>query len=76
WVDTYWGIAFRGLITAAGVFVMRQFMQGVLNELLDAARMDGVSEFVVLAIAILLRLAGYWALCIFNFLNWNAFIWP
>src|SRR5690606_21797369 len=43
WVDTYWGIAFPGVITAAGIFLMRQFMQGVPDELLDAARMDGVS---------------------------------
>src|SRR5690606_29096652 len=45
WVNTYWGIAFPGLITAAGIFLMRQFMQGVPDELLDAGRIDGVSEF-------------------------------
>ncbi len=78
WVDTYWGIAFPGLMTAAGVFLMRQFMQGVPNELLDAARMDGVSEFGLFwRIAIPLALPAVGALCIFNFLgNWNAFIWP
>lgn len=77
-VDTYWGIAFPGLMTAAGVFLMRQFMQGVPNELLDAARMDGVSEFGLFwRIAIPLALPAVGALCIFNFLgNWNAFIWP
>ena len=41
WVDTYWGIAFPGVITAAGIFLMRQFMQGVPDELLDAGRIDG-----------------------------------
>lgn len=78
WVDTYWGIAFPGLITAAGVFLMRQFMQGVPNELLDAGRMDGVSEFGLFwRIVIPLSLPAVGALCIFNFLgNWNAFIWP
>ena len=45
WVDTYWGIAFPGVITASGIFLMRQFMQGVPDELLDAGRIDGVSEF-------------------------------
>jgi multiple sugar transport system permease protein len=78
WADTYWGIAFPGLITAAGVFLMRQFMQGVPNELLDAGRMDGVSEFGLFwRIVMPLSLPAVGALCIFNFLgNWNAFIWP
>jgi multiple sugar transport system permease protein len=78
WVDTYWGLAFPGMITAAGVFLMRQFMTGVPNELLDAARIDGVSEFGLFwRIAIPLTLPALAALCIFNFLgNWNAFIWP
>lgn len=78
WVDTYWGIAFPGMITAGGVFLMRQFMQGVPNELLEAARIDGVSEFGLFwRIAVPLSLPAIGALCIFNFLgNWNAFIWP
>lgn len=78
WVDTYWGIAFPGVITAAGIFLMRQFMQGVPDELLDAARIDGVSEFGLFwRVAVPLSLPAIGALCIFNFLgNWNAFIWP
>ncbi len=78
WVDTYWGIAFPGIITAAGTFLMRQFMSGVPDDLLDAARIDGVSEFGLFwRIAIPLTLPALAALCIFNFLgNWNAFIWP
>ncbi len=78
WIDTYWGIAFPGVITAAGIFLMRQFMQGVPDELLDAARIDGVSEFGLFwRVAVPLSLPAIGALCIFNFLgNWNAFIWP
>ncbi len=78
WVDTYWGIAFPGVITAAGIFLMRQFMQGVPDELLDAGRIDGVSEFGLFwRVAVPLSLPAIGALCIFNFLgNWNAFIWP
>ncbi len=78
WVDTYWGIAFPGMITAAGIFLMRQFMQSVPDELLDAGRIDGVSEFGLFwRIAVPLSLPAIGALCIFNFLgNWNAFIWP
>jgi multiple sugar transport system permease protein len=78
WVDTYWGIAFPGVITAGGIFLMRQFMQGVPDDLLDAARIDGVSEFGLFwRVAVPLSLPAIGALCIFNFLgNWNAFIWP
>ena len=78
WVDTYWGIAFPGVITASGIFLMRQFMQGVPDELLDAGRIDGVSEFgLYWRVAVPLSLPAIGALCIFNFLgNWNAFIWP
>jgi multiple sugar transport system permease protein len=78
WVDTYWGIVFPGVITAAGVFLMRQFMQGVPDDLLDAARIDGLSEFGIFwRIALPLVKPAIAALCIFNFLgNWNAFIWP
>ncbi len=78
WVNTFWGIAFPGIITASGAFLMRQFMNGVPNELLDAARIDGVSEFGLFwRVALPLTLPALAALCIFNFLgNWNAYIWP
>jgi multiple sugar transport system permease protein len=78
WVDTYWGIMFPGLISAFGVFLMRQFMAGVPDELLDAGRIDGVSEFGLFArIALPLVRPALAALGIFTFLgNWNAFIWP
>ncbi|MDY0409260.1 ABC transporter permease subunit [Paracerasibacillus soli] len=47
WIDTYWGIMFPGIIEAFGVFLMRQFMSGVPNDMLDAARIDGMGEFKI-----------------------------
>ena len=41
WLNTYWSIMFPGLITAFGIFMMRQFFEGVPDELLEAARIDG-----------------------------------
>jgi multiple sugar transport system permease protein len=78
WVDSYWGIVFPGIITAAGAFLMRQFMSGVPDELLDAGRIDGLSEFGLFwRVALPLTLPAVAALAIFNFLgNWNAYIWP
>lgn len=78
WVDTYWGIMFPGVMTAFGAFLMKQFMEGVPSELLDAARIDGLSEFGLFwRIAMPLVKPALAALCIFTFLgNWNAFLWP
>ena len=78
WVDSYWGIAFPGVITAGGVFLMQQFMRGVPDELLDSARIDGLNEFQIFwKIAMPLSMPAVGALAIFNFLgNWNAFLWP
>ncbi len=74
----YWGIAFPGVITAAGIFLMRQFFDGVPNELLDAARIDGMNEFGIWwRIAAPLVKPAIAALAIFNFIgNWNAYLWP
>ena len=74
----YWGIAFPGVITATGIFLMRQFFDGVPNELLDAARIDGMHELGIWwRIAMPLVKPAIAALCIFNFIgNWNAYLWP
>ena len=74
----YWGIAFPGVITAAGIFLMRQFFDSVPNELLDAARIDGMNEFGIWwSIALPLVRPAIAALAIFNFIgNWNAYLWP
>jgi multiple sugar transport system permease protein len=78
WTDTFWGIMFPGVISAFGVFLMRQFMLGVPNELLDAGRIDGLGEFGLFwRVALPLVRPALAALCILTFLgNWNAFLWP
>ncbi len=78
WVDSYWGIAFPGLIPAFGVFLMRQFFQTLPRDLFDAARVDGISEFGLFwRIGLPLVRPALAALGIFAFIgNWNAFLWP
>jgi multiple sugar transport system permease protein len=78
WLDTYWGIAFPGLMTGFGVFLMKQFFADVPDELLDAARLDGLNEFQVWwQVAMPLVVPALSALAIFTFLgNWTAFLWP
>lgn len=78
WIDSYWGVMFPGMMTGFGTFLMRQFFQGVPDELLDAARIDGLNEFQIWwKIAMPLVKPAISALAIFTFLgNWNAFLWP
>lgn len=76
--DSYLGVAFPGLITAFGIFLMRQFMGGLPNDLLDAGRIDGLGEFGLFwHVALPNMRPALAALAIFTFLgNWNAFLWP
>ncbi len=78
WVNTFWGIAFPGLIPAFGVFLMRQFFLTLPRDLFDAARVDGVNEFGLFwRIGLPLVRPALAALGIFAFIgNWNAFLWP
>jgi multiple sugar transport system permease protein len=78
WTDSYWGILFPGLMTGFGVFLMRQFMEQIPDDLLNAARIDGMNEFMIFfKIAIPQVWPALAALSIFTFLgNWNAFLWP
>jgi multiple sugar transport system permease protein len=74
----YWSIMFPGLMSGFGVFLMRQFFESLPDDLFDAARIDGVSEFgLYWRIALPSVRPAIAALCIFTFLgNWNAFLWP
>lgn len=78
WTDTYWGILFPGLMTGFGVFLMKQFMEQIPDDLLDAARVDGMNEYkIFFKIAVPQVWPAISALSIFTFLgNWNAFLWP
>ncbi|GGL99372.1 carbohydrate ABC transporter permease [Deinococcus aerophilus] len=74
----YFAIMFPGLISAFGVFLMRQFFETLPDDLLEAARIDGMSEFGIFwRIALPLVRPALASLAIFTFLgNWNAFLWP
>lgn len=78
WLDTTWGIMFPGLMTAFGVFLMKQFFETVPDDFIEAARIDGLNEFQIWwTVAMPLVRPALAALAIFVFLgNWTAFIWP
>jgi multiple sugar transport system permease protein len=78
WVDTYQGLIVPNIVTAFGIFLMRQYMLSLPDELLDASRIDGASEFAIYW-RIVLPLVGpaLGALAILAFVyQWNAFLWP
>ena len=78
WGNTYWAIMFPGMMSAFGVYLMRQFMSTIPDDLIDAARVDGQGELRIFITVVLPLVAPALAtLAIFNFIgNWNAFLWP
>jgi ABC-type glycerol-3-phosphate transport system permease component len=78
WLDTYWAVIIPGALNAFGVFFMRQSMLTVPNELLDAARIDGSSEFgLYWRIGLPLSRAALSVLAVLVFLGaWNDYLWP
>jgi multiple sugar transport system permease protein len=77
-LNTYWALIVPSLYTAFGIFLMRQFMHSIPNELIDAGRIDGASEpRIFLQIVLPLLRPALAALGIFVFQwNWDNFIWP
>ena len=77
-VNTYPGLILPFLAGPFGVFLMRQFMLGVPNELLEAARIDGANEFRIFWTVVMpLATPVLATLGILTFLgNWNSFIYP
>ena len=66
------------LFSTFGIFLMRQFLEGIPSDLIDAGRIDGASEWWIFSrIIIPLSTAPMAALAVFTFLfNWDNFLWP
>ncbi|PRH76339.1 ABC transporter permease [Streptomyces solincola] len=77
-VDTYWGLIVPTLANSQAVFLMRQFIVQLPDELFEAARMDGASEWRVYTTVVLPLIRPVLAtLGVFVFLwHWNDFLWP
>jgi multiple sugar transport system permease protein len=76
--DTYFGIIAPGAIQVFGIFLMRQFLASIPDEILESARIDGASELRILrSIVFPLAAPGMATLAIFAFVGaWNDFLWP
>ena len=77
-LNSLWALVIFSAVDAFGIFMLRQFCQTLPNELLDAARIDGASEWQIYWRIVLPQLGPPLAtLGILNFMhNWNAYLWP
>jgi alpha-1,4-digalacturonate transport system permease protein len=73
-----WGVIWPGAATPTGVFLLRQYMLTIPDDLLDAARMDNASEWKIYWRIILpLTAPALAVLAIFAIMwRWNEFLWP
>ena len=76
--DSLWGVILPTVATPTGVFLLRQYMLTIPDELLDAARMDHASEWQIYWRIILpLSAPALAVLAIFSVVwRWNDFLWP
>jgi len=72
------GVILPNLANAFGIFLMRQFIAGVPDDLIDAARVDGASELLILFKIVVPSIApAIAALALFAFVyHWNSYLWP
>jgi len=78
WLDTYQGLIVPQLVTAYGIFLLRQFFRTLPSELEDAARIDGASSFAIFRLVVLpLSRPALATLAAIQFTTWwTAFLWP
>jgi ABC-type glycerol-3-phosphate transport system permease component len=77
-VDTYLGLIIPGAVSVFGIFLFRQSILQIPDELLQAARIDGCSEFRIywdVIMPVSRPMIG--AFCLISFMGtWNSFLWP
>ncbi|WP_083820255.1 carbohydrate ABC transporter permease [Leadbettera azotonutricia] len=78
WINTFFPLVFPGMISAYGIFIMRQYIQGVPNEVIYYSKIDGCGDFRTFIFIILPMVQpGLVVLSIILFMtSWNDFMWP
>lgn len=77
-IDTYQSLILPGLASTFGVYLLREAFRAIPSELIDAARVDGASEFRIfwqVALPLVKPSLAAMSLLIFTF-SWNEFLWP
>lgn len=77
-IDTIWGIILPYLVVPMLVFFFRQYLMGIPKDFLDAARVDGATEYGIFArIMLPLMKPSFAAMGIYEGMaSWNNFLWP
>ncbi len=77
-MDTHAGLIIPGAVSVFGIFLFRQAMTQVPDEMIHAARIDGASEFQIywgIVMPVVRPMVG--AFCLISFMGaWNNFLWP
>jgi multiple sugar transport system permease protein len=78
WLDSYWGLIVPNCINMFSIFMMRQYMRSIPDELIDAAKVDGAGHFRIFAqvvVPLSKPVIAATAIFAFNF-YWNNFQGP
>jgi ABC-type glycerol-3-phosphate transport system permease component len=77
-IDTFWALIIPGAANAFGIFFLRQYISSISNELIDAARIDGATEFGIYRRVILpIIMPGLISIGIVFFMgSWNDYFGP
>jgi ABC-type glycerol-3-phosphate transport system permease component len=78
WMDTYWALILPFTAQAIGIFLARQQLLAIPNELLEAARIDGASEwgiFTRIVVPLAQPVIAVMGILFFT-ASWNDYIWP
>ena len=78
WVNTSWAMIIPGLAGMGNIFLVRQFLRGIPNDLDESARVDGAGDFRIYFSIILPLIKPILIVCgLFSFVgSWNDFLWP
>jgi len=78
WLDTFYPLIIPGIANAFGIFLMRQYISSMPDELIDAAKIDGCSTFQIYYRIILPLVSGGLVVLgiVFFMGTWNDFFWP
>lgn len=77
-LNTHWALIVPFMVTAFGIFLCKQFIEGIPTSLIESGRVDGASEFTIYFRIIAPQVKpALSALAIFTFVNtWNSYFWP
>jgi len=77
-ISTFWGLILPTVVSAFNILIMKSFFERLPNDLIDAGRLDGCSEWLIFRkIVIPISTPILVVLGIFGFITtWNSFFWP